>query len=300
MRRSVLAPIIATAILFVAGCGARQPKKSLPHYAAHTATLGITDGIKVLGLAQLPPGFIPLSAPSWLLNGSGIGLAGLVNGHTVVIGFGGTDLSSRQVIAADFGRAALNGHIVNVAISPGGMTLATAVVEPKRNQLSVVLRDLISKGQGHSIASFGGSYKLADLTWLDRNRLALALTPEPSPPSQPQTSTPPNAAPAAEPTPVTKPGHDGKPPSQSNKDPQAAPAAAVATPAPASGDGLYLIDIRGAININHLDKLACPLSHLSFSPNRLFAAGDGNRNAPPVVLDVRNQACRQFNRNPIR
>ncbi|MGH7933559.1 MAG: hypothetical protein ACREQN_10385 [Candidatus Binataceae bacterium] len=253
-------------ILFVAGCAARTPTHPkpppTPAFAGHTATLNITNGIKVLGAVSLPQGFVPAWPPLWLLNGNAIGVAGVANGKTAVIGFSGADFSNREILATDFGPGATGGRIAAVAANPNGMTLATVVAQPMQDQLAVVLRDLISSGKGHSVATFGGRYDLANLTWLDNNILALALRSATSAPAQ-----------------TLAEGDDS----------------------PASGDGLYLINVSGAVQLKRLAKLGCALSPLDFSPNRLFAVGGGDAATPPVVIDLHNQVCHQIGtRAPLR
>ena len=113
MRRSVIA-LAALALAFgAAGCSLlRRPKppKPLPAplFEARTATLAITNGISLLAAIALPPGFAPAVGypPMWLQHGMEIGVAGEVEGKTVVLGFSGAKLANRRVLAQDFGAAA--------------------------------------------------------------------------------------------------------------------------------------------------------------------------------------------------
>jgi hypothetical protein len=57
-----------------------------------------------------------------------------------------------------------------------------------------------------------------------------------------------------------------------------------------SSGGLYII--KAGVPIQRLDGLQCPLSPLSFSPDGLFAVGQGDAVAPPVLVDLHNQNCR--------
>jgi hypothetical protein len=59
-------------------------------------------------------------------------------------------------------------------------------------------------------------------------------------------------------------------------------------------NGLYLIGIAGLGTVTHLDKISCGLAHLSFSPNRRFAASEGDRETAPAVVDLQNQTCTEI------
>ncbi len=67
----------------------------------------------------------------WLQTGDEIAVAGSVNGRSVIVGYGESAWQSRRVIAEDGGTGAPNGHIVDVAPSPDGLTLALAVLDRK-------------------------------------------------------------------------------------------------------------------------------------------------------------------------
>src|SRR6266852_659348 len=173
MHRSVIA-LAALALVFGApGCSfLTRPKPTkpppVPLYEARTATLAITMGIPLPAAIALPPGFAPAVGypPMWL--GTEIGVAGEVEGKTVVLGFSGAKLANRRVLAQEFA-AATAGVIVDLAASPGGTSLATAVSQPQNNRIVVFLRDLTSPSdaEGHALASVGGSFELVHLTCLD-------------------------------------------------------------------------------------------------------------------------------------
>src|SRR5260370_156673 len=111
MRRSVIA-LAALALAFgAAGCSfltRPTPTKPppVPLYEARTATLAITMGIQLPAAIALPPGFAPAGGypPIWL--GTEIGVAGEVEGKTVVLCFSGAKLANRLVLAHDVGAAA--------------------------------------------------------------------------------------------------------------------------------------------------------------------------------------------------
>ncbi|HXW83494.1 MAG TPA: hypothetical protein VEJ86_03755, partial [Candidatus Binataceae bacterium] len=86
----------------------------------------------------------------WLENGAEIAVAGSIDGHTTVLGLGGPGWHQQRVLAAETGSdAAEPGTIVDLAVSPDGMTLATAVVPTGADRLDIILRDLIASSPGH-------------------------------------------------------------------------------------------------------------------------------------------------------
>jgi len=262
MRRSVIA-LAALALVFgAAGCSfltRPTPTKPppVPLYEARTATLAITMGIPLPAAIALPPGFAPAVGypPMWL--GTEIGVAGEVEGKTVVLGFSGAKLANRRVLAQDFGAAATAGVIVDLAASPGGTSLATAVSQPQNNRIVVFLRDLTSPSDadGHALASVDGSFALVHLTWLDSATLSLALrAPAPSPDST---------------------------------EPAAAGGAALD-----AMDGLYVI--YGAKLPQRFHQPGCVLSRLSWSPNRRLAVAQGDVQAPVALIDYTAHICQKL------
>ena len=165
--------------LLLSSCAAKKPPEAPPRplYAGHTATLDITNGIRVVGSIALPRGFTPNPEwpPMWLAQGMEIGVAGTLDDKTVVLGLGGADLTKLTTIARDFGPGAPGGRILDVAASPDGMELAIAVAEPAANRLDLRLIDSISGGEGHSVASFDGNYRVASLNWLDSTTVAMVI-----------------------------------------------------------------------------------------------------------------------------
>lgn len=267
MRRSLPWLTALCCVLALGACASRkalerqQPPK--PVYAGRSATLEVTDAIGIGGAVSMPSGFEPNAAyaPIWMREGQEVAVAGSIAGKTIVLGFSGSGFADRRVVAEDFGVNAPGGRIVNVAASPDGFELATAVAEASRNQLEVVTRESINPGAGHPIASVDGNFDLVQLVFLDGATLALVLR-----------------APAL-------------------SDEQSA-AAAVAAPA---GGGIYLITISGQVSVRHLDKLQCALSRLSFSPNRYFAIGEGDASTPPAIFDLHDGTCHALNfRKPVR
>ena len=70
-------------------------------------------------------------------------------------------------------------------------------------------------------------------------------------------------------------------------------------PPPARSDGLQLIVITGAGSVLPL-KLSCPMSALSWSAHGVYAIGQGDAGAPPVIIDRRASTCTRFHvRQPI-
>jgi hypothetical protein len=268
MRRSVIALAALVLAFGPAGCSLlRRPKPSKPPpaplFEARTATLAITNGISILASIALPPGFAPAAGypPMWLQHGMEIGVAGEVEGKTVVLGFSGAKLANRRVLAQDFGVAAAAGVIVDLAASPDGTSLATAVSQPQNNRIVVFLRDLMSPSdaEGHALAFVDGSFALVHLTWLDSATLSLALR-------APAPNTQPNAEPAA-----------------------AGGAASDAF------DGLYLIDLAKPGPPQRFHQPGCTLSRLSWSPNGRLAVAQGDVQAPAALIDLTAQTCQKLN-----
>jgi hypothetical protein len=256
--------LAALALVFgAAGCSfLTRPKPTkpppVPLYEARTATLAITMGIPLPAAIALPPGFAPAVGypPMWL--GTEIGVAGEVEGKTVVLGFSGAKLANRRVLAQDFGAAATAGVIVDLAASPDGTILATAVSQPQNNRIVVFLRDLTSPSDadGHALASVDGSFALVHLTWMDSATLSLALrAPAPSPDST---------------------------------EPAAAGGAALD-----AMDGLYVI--YGAKLPQRFHLPGCALSRLSWSPNRRLAVAQGDVQAPVALIDYTAHICQKLN-----
>jgi hypothetical protein len=168
-------------ILCLSGCAlfksAPPQPPPRPLYAGRTATLDITNGIRVVGAVELPHGFTPspASPPMWLAQGLVVGVAGTLDGKAVVLGFGGAQLTDMTTIASDFGPGAPGGRILEAAASPDGMELATAVAAASDHRLDLIVIDSISGGAGHSVASFEGDYRVASLSWLDRTTIAIVL-----------------------------------------------------------------------------------------------------------------------------
>ncbi|MGH7865329.1 MAG: hypothetical protein ACREQB_10085 [Candidatus Binataceae bacterium] len=180
MLRSAFFAAALAALASLASCSSQEaaPPPPAPPPAAHTAALDITPGIRVIANVELPPGFtpIPQRRPLWLLDGAEIGIAGLMDGHAVMIGMSGKGWRNTRILAAEYGPAApIVGEILDVAASPDGMALASVVAVPGENRIELVVRDVISANPGHAAASIEGAYQLASLAWLTTSSLALAL-----------------------------------------------------------------------------------------------------------------------------
>jgi hypothetical protein len=262
--------VIGAALLLalsLAGCSAARPQQPpLPIATVRTATMDVTPGLKLLARIELPDGFTPSPSyePMWLQSGKEVGVAGTVQGRSMVVGYSGAAWGTERMIAEDAGAGIKDGHIVDVAPSPDGMALALAVVDSHDKRLDVVVRDLIAAGDGHPVSSFDGEFDGASVGWVDQFTIALALRRRET------------TAPAA------------------TADGQGPPAAAQAS------SGLYLIAINGMVTADFLD-LKCKLSRLSWSPSGEFAVGTGDESAPPVLIDRRKNSCEQINaRAPIR
>ena len=269
MPRSVLILILAFTAVSVASCStATAPKPGPPPFVAHSTTLAVTNGIKVLTNVEMPAGFAPIATrpPIWLQEGEKIGVVGTQAGHTIMYGLGGAAWRTGRILAAETGPAAAEeGTIADLAASPNGLTLATAMVAPGGDRVDVIVRDLIATGPGNVIASFNGDYDSISISWLNNATIALALRQHPEP------LEPGDNARRRNPTPI-KP--DVEPP-------------------PISADGLQLIVITGAGSVAPL-KLPCPMSSLSWSAHGVYAVGQGDAGTPPMIIDRRNATCTRF------
>jgi len=170
-------------VLLVVGLGAcaakKPPRPPGPSEGARTATLNITYGIQVLGIAPMPPGFIANSAyaPLWLRQGNEIGVVGAANGETAILGFSGPGLGNRRMVAAD---SEIGGHILDVAANPDGSALAIGVARLAENRLDVIARSLDDQSGDRRIATVDGNFDSAEVSWLDPGTVALVLLGSPS------------------------------------------------------------------------------------------------------------------------
>ena len=154
---------------------------------ARSTTLAVTNGIKVLTNVAMPSGFapIPTRPPIWMQNGEEIGVVGTQGGHTIMYGLGGAAWRTGRILAAETGPgAAEEGTIADVAVSPNGLTLATAMVAPGGDRVDVIVRDLIATGAGTVISTFNGRYDSISISWLNDTTIALALRAHPEPPDE--------------------------------------------------------------------------------------------------------------------
>ncbi len=275
MPRSVFILILAFSVVSVASCStATAPKPGPPPFVAHSTTIDVTNGIKVLTNVEMPDGFAPIATrpPIWLEEGEEIGVVGTQAGHTIMYGLGGTGWRTGRILAAEAGPgAAEEGTIADLAASPNGLTLATAMIAPGGNRVDVIVRDLIATGPGNVIQSFNGRYDSISMSWLNNATIALALRQHPEPPGD----------------------------STVNETPKSDPDQADVEPPPTPADGLQLIVITGASSVAPL-KLSCPMSALSWSAHGVYAVGQGDAGAPPVIIDRRNSTCTRFHvRQPI-
>ncbi|HKN13307.1 MAG TPA: hypothetical protein VJX68_08925 [Candidatus Binatus sp.] len=277
MPRSVFILILALTAVGVASCSTSTPapKPGPPPFLARSTTLAVTNGIKVLTNVAMPQGFAPISTrpPIWLQNGEEIGVVGTQAGHTIMYGLGGAGWRTGRVLVAETGPAAAEeGTLADLAVSPNGLTLATAMVAPGGDRVDVIIRDLIATGPGNAISDFNGRYDSISMSWLNDSTIALALRAHPEPPEESGVS-------------------DEAPKSDSDQPD--------AEPPPTRSDGLQLIVITGAASVAPL-KLSCPMSPLSWSAHGVYAVGQGDAGAPPVIIDRRASTCTRFHvREPI-
>jgi hypothetical protein len=276
MPRSVLILILALTIVSVASCSNTTPKPGPPPFLARSTTLAVTNGIKVLTNVAMPNGFapIPSRAPIWMQGGEEIGVVGTQDGHTIMYGLGGAGWRTGRILAAESGPAAAEeGTIADVAVSPNGLTLATAMVTPDGNRVDLIIRDLIASGSGSAIANFNGRFDSISISWINDATIALALRQHPTPPDESVVS---------------------------NEPPKFDPDQPDVQPPPSLSNGLQLVVITGAGSVLPM-KLSCPMSRLSWSAHGVYAIGQGDAGAPPVIIDRRASTCTRFHvPQPIR
>src|SRR5271155_1380485 len=184
MPRSVFILILALAVVSFASCSTSAPKPGPPPFVARSTTLAVTNGIKVLTNVAMPQGFAPIPSrpPMWMQNGEEIGVVGTQGGHTIMYGLGGAAWRTGRILAAETGPAAAEeGTIADVAVSPNGLTLATAMVVPGAGRVDMIIRDLIATGPGHVLAGFNGDYDSISISWLNNATVAVALRRHPEP-----------------------------------------------------------------------------------------------------------------------
>jgi hypothetical protein len=271
MVRSFLI-LLLTIALFAAACSTQSPPPpSRTPRLYGTPTLAITTGIPVVATIPMPPGFEPLPGrpPLWLQNGTEIGVIGTQHGHMVVLGYSGTGWRDGRVLAAEQGDgAAEEGRILDVAASPNGITLATAVQAAGTRRLDVILRDLIATGAGRPVTSFDGTYNLASMQWLTNGTIAMELRPNPEPP--PPAPVNPADVPAGELPPSTPP----KP-----------------------TEGLQIVVVTGPGSVAPL-RLNCAVSPIQWSPQGVFGVAAGDSLAPPAIIDRARGTCVRFDSAP--
>ena len=265
MRPSVLA-IFTLCALLASSCATHKPP-TLPPFEAHAGTLGITRGIKVAAFARLPDGFTPAPGvpPMWLQQGLEVGVVGMVNGQSTILGLRGPGLVHGRILAADGGMGAPAGKIVDAAPNLDGSLLATLVAEPAVPRLDVYLRGMNDADYGQSIASFDGSYNRASLAWLGQHLLAIVLHAD------------------AQPTPSAAP--DGTSGDDTSTD------ETMSLPA----NGIYLMDVTAPQSLFHLDGVDCPVSRLSVAPNAQLAVSTGADGVAPAIFDLKAHKCRALN-----
>jgi hypothetical protein len=222
--------------------------------------MNITPGIEVLTRVALPDGFVPAAQypPLWLQAGTEVAVVGVRNKRTIVMGYGGPGYRDARIIAEDGGIGAPDGVILDLAPSPDGMVLALAVMNPSKEQLAVVTRDVISEGAANPVSVFDGEFESVSLGWLDDFTIPVELRAR-------------NASPA--------PVEASSAPSDS-----AHPAVAGAS------SGLYMITNSGIVTTGY-QKLNCKMSRLSWSPQGVVAVGEGDAEAPAMVLDRAKEQC---------
>lgn len=297
MARSFLSTAAILFAIAAASCSSTaQNQKPVPVVTVRTATMDITPGVTVLARIRMPDGFVPIPdrPPMWLADGKEIAVAGVQNDHTAILGFSGTAWASVRVLAEDGAVGGKEARIVDVAASPDGMELALATVDPERKQVAVIVRDLISGGEGHPVAAFDGEFDLASIAWVSRFTVALVLRARKAEPAAAPTQARTDTRPASDSEPQPAAPSPAATPSETN--PVQVPAPEAPQPEP-SAEGLYLIGTSGTV-LAQLIKLDCKLSALSWDAKGAFAVGQGDSLAPPILIDRERAKCQHLNAKP--
>src|SRR5579859_3137607 len=112
--------IFVSILVGLNGCAffksAPPPPPPRPLYVGHTATLDVTNGIRVSAAVELPHGFTPDpdSPPRWLAQGTVVGVTGTLDRKKVMLGLSGEKLTNTAILASDFGPGAPAGRILAV------------------------------------------------------------------------------------------------------------------------------------------------------------------------------------------
>jgi hypothetical protein len=254
---------------------ARPTGQVTPKYAAHTATLGITQGVRVLGVVDLPRDFVPdmNRAPIWLHNGREIAVLGTTGGRSTMLGFSGAGLIERRTIIRDFGPGASRGWLLDVAPSSDGEKLAAA--EATSAGLRLKLSDSSDFSIWHKIAALRGDFASAQLTWLNRTELILATYS--SSDTLDQSLVQANGA-SERCLYSIKLGEPG-PERSTRLHPKTGSSAAES--------------LASRTSVRRLDQVHCELSRLAFSPDQRLAIAQGEENgAAPALINLQHPKCR--------
>jgi hypothetical protein len=254
---------------------APQPAQVTPKYAAHTATLGIIPGLRVLGVVDLPRDFVPdmNRAPLWLHKGSEVAVLGTIGGRSTMLAFSGAGLIERRIIIRDFGAGASSGWLLDVAPSSDGEKLAAA--EATSAGLRLKLSDSSDFSTWHKIAALRGDFASAQLTWLNRTELILATYATSGTRDQSLVQAKGTSERRLYSIKLGEPG----PKRSTGLRPKTGSAAAMSLASRAS--------------VRCLDQVHCELSRLALSPDQRFAIAQGEENvAPPALIDLQHSKCR--------
>lgn len=271
MRRSWFSPVGILLLVALGGCASHQPVRPEPPALLTRGSLKVAAALQVVSV-ELPGGFVvdPGYAPVWLRQGAEIGVAGRGGDHLVMIGVSGERYTNQRILAEDFGSAAPRGKLLDVAPSPDGFALATAVAEPTQGQVEVMLRDTLGQNAPYTLAAIEGSFKTAQLAWIDAFTLVLALRGPPP--------------------------HPAKTPNRGK-----ASAGGKTSSVTGARAGLYAISAAGPPGIRRLRRIRCALGQLSFSPGGRMVVSQGDDAAPPALINLDDETCHPLKvRKPMR
>lgn len=161
--------------LVLAGCATKAPAPKPPAaWTPRGANFATAPGVPVFAHVRMPVDFVPSQrwSPLWVQHGAEIAVVGKQAGRTMVIGFSGSRFDAPRVIAADGGPGA---SIVDLAISPDGSTIATAMAHQDDPRVEVFAQELAGGRDGARVARYRGRFDSVSIAWLGPKRLAVAL-----------------------------------------------------------------------------------------------------------------------------
>lgn len=176
MRWSVGHGVAVGVALIIAGCATKTPPpKPAPAWIPRGANFATAPGVAVFAHVPMPADFVPSPhwPPLWVQHGAEIAVVGKQDGRTMVIGFSGSRFDNTRTIAASGDPGA---SMVDLAVSPDGSTIATAVARQDDPRVEVFTQNLDGGRARHApIARYPGRFDAVAIAWLGPEKIAVAL-----------------------------------------------------------------------------------------------------------------------------